>query len=510
MKRTLVVVTAALAIGWGVARGQEAPEKPFGKPISQGGGIQVYAKVSFDEGDNPFINEASGEASLESRPDYVVSGRSLHVRRAKPGGYFGARINKIEVAGTPGLNIAFCVRANEMQNVSLNFYDSLQRDNTTPTSPARVQDDQWRTVVYAVEDFHFNSDPPQKKVKAQTRHTNLFFHGPEQPGATGEYWIDKFIIYRGVDNQPPEPPGGLKAKAGENGQVELSWQEARDNAFAATYSIHRKSGGDWTKVGESVPTRCVDVVPAAGTYAYCVTAADYDNNVSKPSEQVSVKVNSAGKAPQLSVQAADRQGYAENARKIHAAGAGKVRHDVFLFAGDSITAADAYTHRLGEWLARGITVRQGVGQMRTDYGKAKIQEYLDQAKPEFAIVMYGTNDSKSAEAVKAAMENLAAVIDACEKFGTVPILATIPPRGYDKGKQEDQELFNEALIKLCRGRNVPVSYCYEEMMRHELKQMLGDGVHLTPGEGNDAAGAALWKTMQEIYFALRDTSGSWR
>jgi hypothetical protein len=34
--------------------------------------------------------------------------------------------------------------------------------------------------------------------------------------------------------------------------------------------------------------------------------------------------------------------------------------------------------------------------------------------------------------------------------------------------------------------------------------MLGDGVHLRPREGNDAAGESLWKTMQQVYFALRD------
>ena len=124
--------------------------------------------------------------------------------------------------------------------------------------------------------------------------------------------------------------------------------------------------------------------------------------------------------------------------------------------------------------------------------------------------MYGTNDSKSPQAVEAAMQNLSAVIDSCAEFGTVPILATIPPRGYDKEKQDGQLRFNQALIKLCREKKVPVSYCYEEMIRHDLKQMLGDGVHLTAGPGNDAAGDALWKTLQQIYFALRDQSASWR
>jgi len=511
MKRAALILAAVTALSGAAAVAQEAGEKAF-EPIFEGGGIQVYTKVDFDSGANPFINEASGVVALETRPEYVVGGRSLHVKRAKPGGHFGGRTNQIAVKGTTGLNIAFCIRAKGMRNVALNFYDALKRDNTTPSSPARVQDDVWRTVVYAVEDFHHNADPPQQKVPANTRHTNLFFHGTEQPGASSEYWIDNFIIYRGVDTQPPEAPGGLKAKAGKDGSVELTWKEPKDNAFPAAYSIYRKPDkGRWAKVGESIQPGFVDTLPAGGRYSYRVTAADYDRNVSEPSREAKVKADAGGKVePAADERVNDRLGYTENVRAIHAAGRGKVRHDVYLFAGDSITAADAYTHTLGQWLARGIPVRRGVGQMRTDFGKAMIGKYLEESKPEFAIVMYGTNDSKSAQAVEQAMSNLAAVIDACAQFGTVPILATIPPRGYEKDKQDDQIRFNQALIKLCREKKVPASYCYEEMMQQELKQMLSDGTHLTPGPGNDAAGSALWKTMQQVFFALTDASGTFK
>ncbi|OPX23916.1 MAG: hypothetical protein B1H04_03245, partial [Planctomycetales bacterium 4484_123] len=61
-----------------------------------------------------------------------------------------------------------------------------------------------------------------------------------------------------------------------------------------------------------------------------------------------------------------------------------------------------------------------------------------------------------------------------------------------------------------RARKVPISYCFEEMMQRDLRQMLFDGVHLRPRTGNDAAGAALFKTMRQVYFALRDTSENWK
>ena len=95
------------------------------------------------------------------------------------------------------------------------------------------------------------------------------------------------------------------------------------------------------------------------------------------------------------------------------------------------------------------------------------------------------------------------------EFGTIPVLATIPPRGYDKRNQRGQEQFNRALAELGRQKRVPVSYVFEEMMREDLKAMLYDGIHLQPEAGNETAGRALRKTMDEVYFALRDGSGQW-
>jgi hypothetical protein len=104
------------------------------------------------------------------------------------------------------------------------------------------------------------------------------------------------------------------------------------------------------------------------------------------------------------------------------------------------------------------------------------------------------------------MRNLGAVVDACVEFGTIPVLATIPPRGFDKRSQQGQERFNRALSALGRQKRVPVSYAFEEMMRHDLKEILSDGIHLQPGSGNEAAGRALRQTMDQVYFALRDSS----
>jgi hypothetical protein len=500
----LVVLAAALSCG-GEAR-QDQAATPAGQA-----GPQVYLKLDFDAGANPFTPTDSAQATLVSDPNQALSGRSLHIARTRDGRYIGA-IAPLPVKGSAGLRIAFVVRARSMRTVAVNVFDERRQDNTTPASPARVLDDEWRAVVFAAEDFHYNTDPPDRKIEAETAFKSLLFHGHED-GPTAQLWVDKLVVYRGADERPPGAPTGVRADLVADGSVALSWQEPADDTFPVVFSVHRKSGASpWEKIGESLRPSFRDRPASVEKSAYRITAADYENNTSAPSSEVTVGPTMAaakpasGSAPPWVV---DRATYAENVRQVHARGAGKVRPDVFLFAGDSLTAATLYTHILGSWLARGLTVRQGVGTVTTDYGAANIKGYLADARPEFAVVMYGTNDVDRGVSVSNAMRNLGVVLDACVDFGTVPVLATIPPRGYDKAGQRRQEEFNRGIAELARKKRVPVSYAFEEMMRHDLKEMLYDGIHLQAEAGNDAAGRALRQTMDQVYYALRDTSGRW-
>jgi hypothetical protein len=508
------VVLTCVAFTWtcgGEARSPAATsEDGAGAPVAEAqGGPEIYLRQDFDSGQNPFGPTESSQVALVSEPDHALSGRSLQIRRGKEGRYIGASV-PLRIKGAKDLRIAFVTRAKAMQTVAVNVFDQRRQDNTTPASPARVFDDNWHPVVFAVEDFHYNSDPPDRKIELETDFGNLLFHGREDSNAA-ELLVDKLVIYRGHDAVPPGPPTAVQAAAGNDGSVTLSWQEPSDNTFAVVYSVYRKSSaGAWTKVGESLRPTYRDH-PGAEAHAYRVTAADYENNVSAPSAEATVQATAGVAAPSAAPPpwVSDRSGYAENVRRVHARGRSRVRPDVFLFAGDSLTAATLYTHVLGSWLARGLTVRQGVGTVTTAYGAENIKAYLTDARPEFAVVLYGTNDVERRVSESESVGNLGAVVDACLEFGTVPVLTTIPPRGDNKGRQGEQERFNRALVELARRKQVPVSYAFEEMMQHELGEMLFDGVHLQPEAGNDAAGRALRRTMDQVYFALRDSSGSW-
>jgi GDSL-like lipase/acylhydrolase family protein len=476
------------------------------------GAPQVYLKLDFDAGNNPFAPTGSSQGTLVADANQALSGRTLHVARAREGKYIGASV-PLPIKGSSGLRIAFVVRARSMRTVAVNMFDQRRGDNTTPASPSRVFDEEWHPVVFAAEDFHYNSDPPDRKIEPETNFAGLLFHGVEESPAA-EFWIDKLVVYRGPDERPPGVPTGVRADLEVDGSVVLTWQEPADNTFAVVYSIHRKSGTSmWEKIGESLRRSYRDRPASLESHSYRITAADYENNLSAPSSELVVTPTVAAATKPASTNeppwVVDRVGYAENVRQVHARGVGKVRPDVFLFAGDSLTAAIAYTQTLGSWLARGLTVRQGVGAVRTEYGAANIKAYLAGARPEFAVVMYGTNDVDSGGSISDAMRNLGGVLDACLEFGTVPILATIPPRGYDKRDQRRQEEFNRAIAELGRKKHVPVSYVFEEMMGHDLKEILYDGIHLQPEAGNDAAGRALRRTMDQVYYALRDPSARW-
>jgi hypothetical protein len=441
----------------------------------------------------------------------ALNGHTLVVRRDRPGSYFGAAVPKIGISGSDRLKVAFVVRPTGMRDITINLFDDIRQDNTTSASPARVVNGQWQPVVFNVQAFHYNSQTPDRTIPAQANFSSLMIHG-QADGPAPEFWIDNLVVYRGIDATPPGPPGEVRATPAASG-VELQWIEPPDDTFAVLYSVYRRAGeGAWTKVGETAERRFLDAVPEAGTYQYRVTAADFENNVSAPSSDVlltAVPSGGAGPAPDEADWVVDRKAYAAHVRAIHERGRGTVRPGVFLFAGDSITAATLYARTMISWLGRGLMVRQGVGQITTAYGAANIREYLASGAPEFALVMYGTNDDKGGRAVTGAMRNLASIVDACVERGTIPILATIPPRGYSKGGQGEQERFNRALIELARQKQIPVSYAFEEMMQRDLRQILYDGIHLEPRRGNEAAAMAFRRTMDQVYFALRDTSGGW-
>ena len=180
------------------------PGRPLRPPQPAQSDPNIYLKLDFDRGETPFTATETAQIALVDDPGQVLSGRSLHVRPATAGGSLGA-IASLQVSSAKDLKVAFSVRAKAMQTVNVNMFDGRRKDNTTPASPARIFDEEWHPVVFAVEDFHYNSDPPDRKIALENEFASLFFYGL-QSGPAAEIWIDKLVIYRGHDVLAPGAP----------------------------------------------------------------------------------------------------------------------------------------------------------------------------------------------------------------------------------------------------------------------------------------------------------------
>jgi len=192
-------------------------------------------------------------------------------------------------------------------------------------------------------------------------------------------------------------------------------------------------------------------------------------------------------------------------RAIHAAGRGKVARGRVLCFGDSLTGATNYRRYVESALGRYDVWARGYAGQRTSFARRKIGEDLAAVNPEFCLVLYGTNNSKAAKAVPPAMDDLLAVARSCETRGTVPIIATIPPRGFQDPKSAPEARYNEAVIRTCRANKIPIAYVFEafQAAADRRKLLAGDGVHFI--DGGWAVTAPAWqRALDQINFVLLD------
>jgi len=271
------------------------------------------------------------------------------------------------------------------------------------------------------------------------------------------------------------------------------------------YVISRADGsGVFQKTGESYTTQYQDTTAAKGKYRYRVFAVDFEENFGAWCDPVAVDSISAGREPKLTREQQDRLSYADHVRRIHAKGKGKVRKGHTTLFGDSLTSATVYPQR-AQAAFRNMTVNAyGYPSMRTSFGRDKVQEILQKDNPEFIFVLYGTNNNKAEQHLPQAMDDLAAIVRACEDHGTVCILGTIPPRGWTPESQPEAN-FNKHVVELCRKLKIPTGYIFEDFQAAGDRRtyMGGDGVHWR-GEGM-AIGAKAWaKALDQNRFAIRD------
>jgi len=483
----------------GVTRVREggAPRPAVVNRGTEVGGVTVYRKMTFNKDTGDWKGDNRARATLTND---AVAGNALHV--VCGGGWSGAEL-PIRIVGSRGLKLAVLMRGRKLESVGVNIHDSISGDNTTSYGYRYLDEGRFTPILYYLDRCRYNSETTGY-VSPNTAYDALRFYCPQQFQPGMEFTIDNLVIYRGTDKQAPEKVTGLKAQATSAG-VKLSWQAAEDNVAPQMYVISRaEGGGPFEKIAESNTTSHLDRTAGRGDYRYRVLAVDFEENLGPWSDAVSVRSISTGKEPQLAREQKDRPVYDEHVRRIHAKGAGKVRKGHATLFGDSLTGATVYP-QCAQSAFGTLTVNAfGYASMRTDFGRNKVGEILDRDNPEFMFILYGTNNNKAAERIPAAMDDLAAIVKACEANGTVPILGTIPPRGWTPESAPEAN-FNRHVVELCRKLEVPCGYIFEDFQAagDRRRHLSGDGVHWT-GSGMAIAGRAWGKTLDQIRFTLRD------
>jgi hypothetical protein len=207
----------------------------------------------------------------------------------------------------------------------------------------------------------------------------------------------------------------------------------------------------------------------------------------------------------LTVYEQDRLNYTGYIRKVHAAGQGKVKKGLVFQFGDSLTGAINYQRFTEAALGRYMVEARGRASWTTIQGRAVIASDLKQVNPEFCLILFGTNNRKSQFAIEEAMEDILAMARACEENGTVPIVATIPPRGFIDPASQPEGNYNAALIQTCRQNKIPIAYLFEEFQTQPDRRVLlaSDGIHW--GKSGFPIAARAWKeAMKQVTFALVD------
>mgnify|MGYP005834155011 CR=1 FL=1 len=409
------------------------------------------------------------------------------------------------IRNSDGLKVAFLARGTGgVTTAQFNMFDERSNDNTT-SDAYRLVGEAWRPVLYRIDRFFYN-DGMNRLVARNTVFRNLRFHGNKTPDKKGMLELRNFVIYRGEDATPPSAPTGLRVQASDKG-VELSWKPATDNVGVAFYVIARSVGPDkFAKVGEScTPNYWAWALPSG---RYRVLAADFQGNLGPWSEALDADLAKLPEPPSQKPEEHDRTGYGQRIRAIHAAGRGKVVRGRVLCFGDSLTGATNYRRYVEAALGVYDVWARGYPAMRTDFGRKRIEQELAEVNPEFCLVLFGTNNSKDPKAIPPAMEDLLAIAASCEKRGTVPVIGTIPPRGFADPKSAPEARYNQALIKACREARLPIAYIFEEFLKFEEKGdrralLAGDGVHYITG-GWEATARAWAAAMAQVRFALLD------
>jgi lysophospholipase L1-like esterase len=263
--------------------------------------------------------------------------------------------------------------------------------------------------------------------------------------------------------------------------------------------------GSFEKIAECATTSFLDRSASAGPYRYRVLAVDFQENIGPWCDPVSVTATATVQPPEPSQEERDRPAYAAHVRAIHAAGRGSVRAGQATLFGDSLTGATFYAHLSGGALLTMRVDAFGHASKRTDFGRGNIARILQDQNPELVLILFGTNNRKNPASIPAAMADMEAIVQSCAAHGSIPIIGTIPPRGFKDPDSAPEAEFNRQLIEMAGRQKIPAAYIFESIQAAGPRQQFiaRDGVHWNAA-GMELAARAWARAVEQVRFTLRD------
>lgn len=117
-----------------------------------------------------------------------------------------------------------------------------------------------------------------------------------------------------------------------------------------------------------------------------------------------------------------------------------------------------------------------------------IDFWLQRLQPEFAVVMWGSNDLATSSTVATYTANMRTTLQAIKDNGTIPLLTTIPPRRNFEQKSAD---FAQAMRDLAKELEVPLIDYNQEILDRQPNGtwdgtlISGDGIHPSNSQPRD-------------------------
>jgi hypothetical protein len=183
------------------------------------------------------------------------------------------------------------------------------------------------------------------------------------------------------------------------------------------------------------------------------------------------------------------------------------RHDVVAKIGDSITESGSFLfdcgygwYTLGEHTELLPTIQYFSARMLGDGrnslnrasrsavagwdsgdalhhdGDTPLLNELNAIQPQWAIVMYGTNDVERSD-VPTLWTNMNQIVDVLEAHGVVPVISTIPPRRDTEERAARVPAFNDAIRALAAHRHLPFIDYWHALDQIDGNGLGADGVH---------------------------------